>query len=240
MLFNLQITVYQYFHFYWDITMKKEIKTPLLYRGQDNQKSCLAASAWWVGMYMCRGAIISPSPAPFAETAQMNHPTSLWLVGVVLCHFVLLLHRWNQPATLWAGAHRCGCGPPPPSLPPLPLLSLSPPPPLVLCISTCDPPCEPLLAGCHNCDFHTQTFRIFDISYPKSIHIGHPAHSFQWASQSYSHIMTINVSQTNITTHNSFHAFITAAKSYGYNQCLDILHSYCLTYYIGTPPHLLV
>jgi hypothetical protein len=80
---------------------------------------------------------------------------------------------------------------------------------------------------------HTQTFCIFDISHPKSIHIGHSAHSFQWTSQSYSHIMIINVSRTNITTYNLFHAVITVVKFYGYNQCSDIPHSYCLTYYIG-------
>jgi hypothetical protein len=93
---------------------------------------------------------------------------------------------------------------------------------------------------CHDHDFHPQTSHIFDISRPKSIHIGHSAHLFQWTSQSYSHIMTINVSQTNITTYNLFHAVITVVKFYGYNQCSDILHSYCLTYISETPPHLLV
>ena len=87
---------------------------------------------------------------------------------------------------------------------------------------------------------HTRTFCIFDLSHPKSIHIRHSAHSFQRTSRSYSHIKTIIVSQTNITTYNLFHTVITVVKFYGYNQCSDILHSYCLTYYIGTQPCLLV
>ena len=87
---------------------------------------------------------------------------------------------------------------------------------------------------------HTWTFHIFNLSHPKSIHIRHSTHSFRWTSQNHSHIMTIIVSQTNITTYNLFHTVITVVKFYDYNQCLDIPHIFCLTYYIGTLPHLLV
>jgi hypothetical protein len=75
---------------------------------------------------------------------------------------------------------------------------------------------------------------VMTILYSDFLHFQHPTpqvHS-HWTSWSYSHIMTINVSRTNITTHDLFHALITVVKSYGYNQCSDIPHSYCLTYYI--------